>query len=50
MRSASGQTLPVIDPATGEAFEAIERSNAADVDAAVQSARDCFERVWQRTT
>mgnify|MGYP006175691713 CR=1 FL=1 len=50
VRSASGQTVPVIDPATGEPYAPIERSNAADIDAAVQAARHCFESTWARTT
>ncbi|MDP3522019.1 MAG: aldehyde dehydrogenase family protein [Hydrogenophaga sp.] len=50
VRSASGQTLPVIDPADGQTYDTIERSNAADVDAAVQAARACFEGPWGRLT
>lgn len=50
VRSASGQTLPVIDPADGQAYDTIERSNAADVDAAVQAARQCFDGPWGRLT
>ena len=48
VRSASGQTLPVIDPADGQPYESIERSNAADVDAAVQAARQCLDGTWSR--
>ena len=48
VRSASGQTLPVIDPADGQPYESIERSNAADVDAAVQAARQCLDGSWSR--
>lgn len=50
VRSASGRTLPVIDPADGQTYDSIERSNAADVDAAVQAARQCFEGPWGRFT
>lgn len=50
VRSASGQTLPVIDPATGETFDTIERSNAADIDAAVAAARHCLDSIWSRLT
>lgn len=50
VRSASGQTLPVIDPAEGQTYDTIERSNAVDVDAAVQAARQCFEGPWGRLT
>ena len=37
--AASGQTLPVLNPATGEAFDTIARGDARDVDAAVAAAR-----------
>ena len=32
--SSSGRTLPVIDPSDGQAFDEIQRSNAADIDSA----------------
>jgi len=44
--SASGRTLPVLDPSDGQPFDELQRSNAADVDAAVQAARECFEGPW----
>jgi aldehyde dehydrogenase (NAD+) len=44
--SASGQTLPVIDPATGETFDTIER----DIDQAVQAARHGLDTAWGRLT
>lgn len=50
VRSASGQVLPVLDPADGKAYDTIERSNADDIDAAVRAARDCFDRTWSGTT
>jgi aldehyde dehydrogenase (NAD+) len=50
VRSASGQTLPVIDPATGEAYDTLERGNAADIDAAVSAARQCLDTTWSRLT
>jgi aldehyde dehydrogenase (NAD+) len=50
VRSASGQTLPVIDPATGEAYDTLERGNAADIDAAVSTARQCLDTTWSRLT
>ena len=46
--SASGRTLPVIDPSDGQAFDEIQRSNARDVDDAVSAARDGFDGVWQK--
>ncbi len=48
--SASGFTLPVIDPSSGEVFDEIQRSNALDVDLAVQAARHCMDSVWQKTS
>lgn len=50
VRSASGQTLPVIDPATGQAYDTLERGNAADLDAAVRAARECLDGPWGRLT
>ena len=35
---ASGQWLPVFDPARGTAFAEVARGNAADVDAAIDAA------------
>ena len=46
--SASGRTLPVLDPSDGQPFDELQRSNAADIDAAVQAARECFEGPWSR--
>ena len=46
--SASGRTLPVIDPSDGQPFDELQRGNAADIDAAVRAARGCFEGAWQR--
>jgi aldehyde dehydrogenase (NAD+) len=37
--AASGETLPVIDPSTGEVFDQLARGNAADIDRAVAAAR-----------
>tara|TARA_B000000460_G_scaffold119088_1_gene83795 strand:- start:757 stop:2223 length:1467 start_codon:yes stop_codon:yes gene_type:complete len=44
--SASGETLPVIDPATGEAFSRIASGNAADIDTAVAAARRARNGAW----
>jgi aldehyde dehydrogenase (NAD+) len=44
--SASGRTLAVIDPSTGDTFDELQRSNAADIDDAVRAARQCFDAVW----
>ena len=43
--SLSGRAIPVIDPSDGQPFEEIQRSNAADIDAAVHAARQCLESV-----
>jgi len=48
--SDSGRTIPVIDPSDGQAFDHIQRSSAADVDAAVRAARQCMDTVWGRLT
>ena len=44
-----GDTLPMIDPSTGEAFAQIPHSGAADVDDAVRAARSAFDGAWGRT-
>ncbi len=46
--SASGETLPVIDPATGEMTGAISAGGAADVDRAVRSATSALDGAWGR--
>ena len=48
--ASSGETLPVLDPATGEPFDSIPRGTAADVDAAVKAARAARNGAWGRTT
>jgi aldehyde dehydrogenase (NAD+) len=48
--ASSGQSLAMIDPATGEVFDHIARGNAQDVDTAVKSARQCYDHVWQHIT
>ena len=51
---ASGESLPVVDPSTGQPFAHIARGSAADVDAAVQAARGAFggsgEGPWGRVS
>ena len=47
---ASGETLPVLDPSTGEVFEQLQRGNAADIDRAVAAARVALEGDWSRLT
>ena len=48
--SASGRTLDVVNPATGEAFTKIADGAAEDVDAAVAAARRAFEGEWGALT
>ncbi len=44
--SATGRTLPVIDPSDGQPYDEIQRSDARDIDDAVRAARRCFEGPW----
>jgi aldehyde dehydrogenase (NAD+) len=48
--AASGETLPVIDPATGEAFDSLARGDTRDVDRAVAAARRALSGPWGRLT
>jgi len=46
--SASGRTIPVIDPSDGQPFDELQRGDADDIDAAVHAARQCYEGVWSK--
>jgi aldehyde dehydrogenase (NAD+) len=46
--AASGETLPVVNPSDGESFTAIARGRAADIDAAVRTARAALDGAWGR--
>ena len=46
--SASGRTLPVIDPSDGKQYDEIQRGAAEDIDVAVRAARNCFDSVWSK--
>ena len=46
--SASGRTIPVIDPSDGQPFDELQRGDADDIDAAVRAARQCYEGVWSK--
>ena len=48
--ASNGQTLPVIDPSTGEVFDQLARGNAADIDRAVGAARAALNGPWGRLT
>ncbi|MEK8050866.1 aldehyde dehydrogenase family protein [Ideonella sp. DXS22W] len=44
--AANGETLPVIDPSTGEVFDTLARGTAPDIDAAVAAARAALSGPW----
>jgi len=48
--ASSGETLPVVDPATGQTYDHIPRGTAADIDAAVRAARAAYEGAWGAMT
>jgi aldehyde dehydrogenase (NAD+) len=48
--AAAGETLPVVDPSTGETYDSIPRGRAADIDAAVRAARGAYEGAWGAMT
>jgi aldehyde dehydrogenase (NAD+) len=48
--SATGATLPMIDPSDGAAFASIARGTGEDIDRAVAAARSAFEGAWGRTS
>jgi len=45
-----GETLPVIDPSSGEVFDQLARGTAADIDRAVAAARAALDGAWGRLT
>jgi 1-pyrroline dehydrogenase len=47
--SASGETMEVLNPATGETIAEVPKASAQDVDRAVQAAKKAFEE-WFETT
>ena len=46
----SGASLPVVDPSTGETYDAIGRGAAPDIDAAVKAARAAYDGPWGAMT
>jgi aldehyde dehydrogenase (NAD+) len=46
----SGETLPVVDPSTGQTYDTIPRGRAADIDAAVHAARAAYDGAWGAMT
>jgi aldehyde dehydrogenase (NAD+) len=48
--ASGGETLPVIDPSSGDVFDTLARGTAADVDHAVAAARRALSGPWKRLT
>jgi aldehyde dehydrogenase (NAD+) len=48
--AASGDTIPVVSPSTGQPFSTIARGKSEDIDRAVKAARGALEGAWGRTT
>ena len=48
--AASGLTIDVVDPADGQLFTTLPRSDRRDIDAAVAAARTAFHGAWGRMT
>ena len=46
--SSSGKTIAMLDPSDGQTFDEIQRSNATDIDVAVQAARQGLVTVWSK--
>jgi aldehyde dehydrogenase (NAD+) len=46
VRSAGGETIPVVDPSDGQVFTELARGNAADIDRAVIAARRAYDGAW----
>ena len=47
VEAASGETLPVMDPASGETFCRVPAGAAADIDRAVAAAREALRKSSQ---
>lgn len=45
-----GDTIPCLDPSTGEQFATVPRGTAADIDRAVAAARRAYEGAWGALT
>jgi aldehyde dehydrogenase (NAD+) len=50
VESASGRTMPSINPSTDEVIADVADADAEDVKRAVAAARAAFEGPWQTTT
>jgi len=49
VQSVSGESLPMIDPCSGETFARIAAGGAEDIDLAVRAAQAALEGEWGRT-
>src|SRR5437867_10442949 len=47
---STDESLPVVNPATGETIGEIPRGSEQDVDRAVSAAQEAFDEVWFDTT
>ena len=45
-----GQTIPVVNPSTGETFGTLSRGGAGEVDEAVRAARTAFNDTWSKVS
>ena len=45
-----GQTIPVVNPSTGETFGTLSRGGAAEIDEAVRAARTAFDDTWSKVS
>ena len=45
-----GQTIPVVNPSTGETFGTLSRGGAAEIDEAVRAARTAFDETWSKVS
>ncbi|MDP9340527.1 MAG: gamma-aminobutyraldehyde dehydrogenase [Actinomycetota bacterium] len=50
VEGSAGETLPVVNPATGETIAETPRASEEDVDRAVGAARRAFDETWFDTT
>ena len=50
VESANGESIPVVDPSTGEVFDHIAHGTKADIDLAVAAARRALDGPWGRLT
>jgi len=48
--SSSGETQPIVSPATGEVIAEVPKATREDIDRAVAAARAAFEETWFDTT